>query len=98
MSVKVPKDLGVGGGGLSTDQGDANDGRVRVKDLFNAAARDVLALATAFNGHKHSFDGSQGVSSVTSSPVTGTASGTVAGGTAIGVVTPELTESTAGAD
>lgn len=90
MSVQIPKNFGEGGGGVLTACGpDSLD----IKGALNRLATDVAALMDAFNTHKHSFDGTQGASSVTSNAVTGSATGTTAGGTDIPTLAPSLTPS-----
>lgn len=48
----------------------------------------VNSLVASFNSHKHNIDGSaiSGASDITGTPVTGTSTGTPAGGTAIAAV------------
>lgn len=83
MAIKVPRQLGVGGAGLTTK----SDG-VNVKDLFNSVAKSLLEIKTKFEVHQHQFDGDEGDNSYTSKPRTGNSgnpSGTATGGTAVTV-------------
>lgn len=50
--------------------------------ILNAIIDLVNELKTLYDGHKHSFDGTQAASSVSNTPVTGATTGTAAGGTA----------------
>ena len=52
-----------------------------IYDLLVGIRADLADIKAKFDAHKHSFDGSQTTSAITGLPVTGTTSGTAAGGT-----------------
>lgn len=91
MSVRIPKELGVGGAGITTPAHS-----VTLKDVLNAAAADIATIMDKFSTHQHRYDGTQTTNAVTSLPVTGgTPGGTIAtGGTLVGTVSPTLLPST----
>lgn len=87
-TVQIPRTLGFGGAFID------NEGR-KMRLFLDTIAADLLALKTAFDSHKHRYDSTvlDAATTVTGVPVTGTASGTPTGGTAIAAVTVNLTGS-----
>ena len=73
----VTLQLRTGQGGRHNDTSEPNNLPAVVRQL----ATEIAAMKVIFDGHKHSFDGSQGASAISGASVTGTTTGTAAGGT-----------------
>ena len=87
--IKKSMAAGAGGRVAGSLSRDGND----LYDILVSIVSDLDNIKSIFDGHKHSFDGSQAASSISNTPVTGTTSGTAAGGTATNWTTGTTVES-----